>query len=95
MNTYEYSYNGVVGHTFTGTFAQLKKHVLEKAPENAKKFMVRNQKGGQTYYTIKRKVILSAEKTPTCSLDRGICSNQYGLEIFTGCSSTDLCENKR
>lgn len=31
----------------------------------------------------------------TCSLDRGICSNQYGADGATGCSSKDPCGNKR
>lgn len=37
------------------------------------------------------------QKVPkaTCSLDRGICSNQFGAGFMTGCSSTEPCESKR
>jgi len=36
------------------------------------------------------------EKTliSTCKLDRGICSNQFGMDIGTGCSTTQECEYK-
>lgn len=30
----------------------------------------------------------------TCKQDRGTCSNQFGIGIFTGCSSTANCEFK-
>lgn len=29
-----------------------------------------------------------------CNLDRGICSNQYGLGCFTGCSAKEPCKDK-
>lgn len=62
--TYEYTYNGVIGHIFSGTFAQLKKHILENAPEKAKSFIVR-YKGMEIHYAINRRVVLSASKTTT------------------------------
>ena len=30
----------------------------------------------------------------TCNLDRGICSNQFGMGYLTGCHSTEPCKIK-
>jgi len=30
-----------------------------------------------------------------CDLDRGTCSNQFGLDHMTGCNSTEKCNHKR
>lgn len=40
---------------------------------------------------------MSQPKKPakTCSLDGGMCSDQYGAGIFVGCDSTRPCKNRR
>jgi hypothetical protein len=38
--------------------------------------------------------IFSTEAKAICSLDRGICSNQFGDGFKTGCSSLTGCEHK-